>query len=239
MDLDLVDRRDDVGLGGQPLQVRDLEVRDADRAGAAVGLELLERLPGRDEVAVVAGRQRPVDQEQVDVVGAELLERRLERRAGVVGLVEAVVELAGDEDVVAVDARAARCPRRRPPRSRTSRRCRCGGSRSSSARCTASAVSRAAIWKTPKPSCGIVLPSFRVTFGTVVIGSPYPQGHSGDAGGFFRRRVRRRGVVGAGARGRNGASRTGVVRAIHRERVRRGGPHAGRDRRASGSRSAP
>ena len=38
--LDLVHRRHDVGLGGQPLQVGRLEVGDADRARAAVLLEL-------------------------------------------------------------------------------------------------------------------------------------------------------------------------------------------------------
>jgi hypothetical protein len=70
--LDLVYRRHRVGLGGQLLQVLDLEVRHADRAGAAVALELLERLPGRHEVAVVERGQRPVDKEQVHVVEAEL-----------------------------------------------------------------------------------------------------------------------------------------------------------------------
>ena len=174
MQLDLVDGGGDVGLGGEPLEVRDLEVRDADRAGAAVGLELLERPPGRDVVAVVEGRQRPVDQEQVDVVDAELGERLVERAARVVGLVEAVVELARDEDVLAVDAGGGDRPRRRPSRCRTSRRCRCGGSRPRARAATASAVSSGGIWKTPNPSCGIALPSFRVRFGTVVIGLPLP-----------------------------------------------------------------
>ena len=127
--LDLVDRGDDVALGREALEVGDLEVRDADRAGPAVRLELLEHLPGGGEVAVVERRQRPVDQEEVDVVRAELGERRLERAARVVGRVVAVVELAGDEDVRAVDVRSRRCRRGRRPRCGTSRRCRCGGSR--------------------------------------------------------------------------------------------------------------
>ena len=118
--LDLVHRGHHVGLGGQPLQVRHLEVRHADRAGAAVARELLQHLPGRDEVAVVQGGQRPVDQEQVDVVDAERLQRAVERAAGVVGRVEAVVQLAGDEDVAAVQAGGADAPRRPPPRCRTS-----------------------------------------------------------------------------------------------------------------------
>src|SRR4051794_13481472 len=66
-----------------------------------------ERLPRRDEVAVVERRQRPVDEEQVDVVGTQLLERRRESRARGVRLVEAVVELARDEDVGPVKPRSA------------------------------------------------------------------------------------------------------------------------------------
>jgi hypothetical protein len=48
-----------------------------------------------------------VDQEQVDVVEAERLERLVERPARVVGLVEAVVQLARDVDLVAAEARGA------------------------------------------------------------------------------------------------------------------------------------
>src|SRR5215212_1056310 len=84
-----------------------LEVRDADGAGAAVVVELLHRLPGGYEVAVVEHRQWPVDQEQVHVVEAELGERLVEGPSRVVGLVERVVELAGYEDVAAVEARGA------------------------------------------------------------------------------------------------------------------------------------
>jgi hypothetical protein len=105
MQLDLVHRRDGVRLGGEPLEMLDLEVRDADRSRAAVGVELLERIPRRDEVAAVQRRQRPVDEEEVDVVGAELLERPVECTPRVVRLVEAVVELARDPDIVAVEPR--------------------------------------------------------------------------------------------------------------------------------------
>src|SRR3954454_9800378 len=96
--LDLIHRRFDVALGREALEVGDLEVRDADRTGPAVRPELLQRLPGGDEVAVVERRKRPVDEEEVDVVEAEVGERPVERAAGVVGLVEAVVELARHED---------------------------------------------------------------------------------------------------------------------------------------------
>jgi hypothetical protein len=48
-----------------------------------------------------------VDEEQVHVVEAELGERLVERLAGVAGSWNAVVELAGDEDVAAVEAGGA------------------------------------------------------------------------------------------------------------------------------------
>src|SRR5450631_3848663 len=85
----------------------DLEVGDADRAGATVGAELLQRPPRGDEVAAVQGRERPMDQEQVDVIEAQLAERCLERAASVVRPVVAVVELAGDEHLRSVQAGAA------------------------------------------------------------------------------------------------------------------------------------
>src|SRR5215211_7586837 len=105
--LDLVHRRHRVGHRGQPLQVFDLEVRHADGAGTAVVVKLFERLPGGDVVAIVERRQRPVDQEQVHVVEAEIGERRVECLAGVVRLVQSVVKLARNEDLPAVDARGA------------------------------------------------------------------------------------------------------------------------------------
>jgi hypothetical protein len=45
MELDLVDGGHHVGLRREALEMVDLEVRDADRARAAVPVELLERLP--------------------------------------------------------------------------------------------------------------------------------------------------------------------------------------------------
>jgi hypothetical protein len=70
MHFDLVYRRHRVSLRGQPLKVLDLEVGNADRAGAAVVVELFERLPGGYEIPIVERRQRPVDQEQIHVVEA-------------------------------------------------------------------------------------------------------------------------------------------------------------------------
>jgi len=105
MHLDLVDRGHRLRLAGEFLEVMDLEVGHPNAAGPAVGLELLQRLPGGDEVAVVAGGQRPVDEEQVDVVGAQIRQRLVEGPAGVIRAVKTVVELAGDEHVATVDTR--------------------------------------------------------------------------------------------------------------------------------------
>src|SRR5580693_1670097 len=82
-----------------------LEVGHADGSGPAFAVELLQRPPGLHVVTAVPGRQWPVDQEQVDVLGAESLERPFESLAGIVGLVRVVAQLAGDEDLTAVQAR--------------------------------------------------------------------------------------------------------------------------------------
>src|SRR6476660_5033493 len=105
MHLDLVHGRRHVGLAVDPAQVGRLEVGDADGADPAAGVDLLHRLPGLDEVA--NGGQRPVHEEQVEVPEVEVLQRLVEGGQRVVVRVEAVVELAGDEDVVAVDAGGA------------------------------------------------------------------------------------------------------------------------------------
>ena len=127
--LDLVDGGRHVGLGEHPLEVCDLEVRDADRARAPVAPGTPRAPPGGHVVAVVEGGQRPVDEEQVDVVGAQVGQRARRTRGGRRRAGAAVVELARDVDVGAVEPGRRGSPRRPPPRCRTSRRCRCGGSR--------------------------------------------------------------------------------------------------------------
>jgi thioredoxin reductase (NADPH) len=104
--LDLVDRRHHVGALQQRLQVVEQEVAHADRANLAVLEQLLERLVRLDR-ATKGGRQRLVQNEQVDLVDTELAGALVE---GVQRLVVAVVadpDLALDEHVAAVDARAA------------------------------------------------------------------------------------------------------------------------------------
>ena len=166
--LDLVDRRDRPSVSScSRRRWCGLEVGHPDRPGPAVGVDPLQRLPGLDEVADL--RQRPVDQEQVDVVQPQVGQRLVERLERVVVVVEAVVQLAGDEDLGRVEIGLARWPARPPSRCRTSRPCRCAGSRPRARSVTAAAVSAGLIWKTPKPSWGISTPLFSVMFGTVVI----------------------------------------------------------------------
>src|SRR5579875_186989 len=101
VDLDLVGGRDHGRLGEEPVEVVLLEVRDADRPDLAALVHLLHRLPRLDEVA--DARQRPVHEEEVDVAEVERLEALLEGAGSGVGVVEAVVQLARDEDLATVD----------------------------------------------------------------------------------------------------------------------------------------
>jgi hypothetical protein len=104
-DLDLVHRRHDRRVGQQGLEMGRFEVGDADRASAPVGIQLLERVPGRDELST--SRKRPVHQEQVDVVEPHPVERRLEPAQSPIVALELPVELRRDEQLAAVDAAAA------------------------------------------------------------------------------------------------------------------------------------
>src|SRR3954451_14832604 len=103
MDLHLVDRRGHAGLAVDAPQVVRLEVRDADRLDPTGLVDRLHGLPGLHEVSDAG--QRPMHEEQVQVPDVEVLERLIEGLQRVVVRVVAVVELAGHEDVVAVDAR--------------------------------------------------------------------------------------------------------------------------------------
>ena len=110
MELDLIHGRDRVRLGREPLQVGNLEVRHTDRMRTAVGPELLERPPRRNEVAVIQRRQRPMDKEEIDVVVTKHLERRFESAPRHVRMVIAVVEFARDVNLATVAPRRANCP---------------------------------------------------------------------------------------------------------------------------------
>src|SRR5699024_10576630 len=61
-----------------------------------------EGLPGLDRIVV--GRGRPVDEVEVDVVEAELLEALAERTLGLLGPVAIVPQLGRDEELITGDA---------------------------------------------------------------------------------------------------------------------------------------
>jgi hypothetical protein len=95
----------------QALEVLDGKVADADIAHLARADELLHLAPRVDKVPVVIvllevvgpRRRRPVHQVQINVVGAQRLERRVD--ALLHTLVPRVVELGRQPDLVAGDAR--------------------------------------------------------------------------------------------------------------------------------------
>ena len=96
--LDLVDRRDDLCLVDQSLEVVWLEVGHADRPDTPVGVELLQRPPRLD--VTVEARLGPMDQVEVDVVQPQPVQARLERAEGAVVALVVVPQLGRDEQFV-------------------------------------------------------------------------------------------------------------------------------------------
>ena len=96
--------------GGVSEQVADFllaEVADADGFDESPSHEVLHRLPRvqdgrRDDGAAFVARHRPVHQVQVEVLEFEQLEGLFQRSLDFVGFVVGVPELAGDEDLLAV-----------------------------------------------------------------------------------------------------------------------------------------
>ena len=101
--LDLVDRRDDLGAVEQRGQVVDHEVADADRADLAVGQQRLEGPVGL-EGAVEGRGQRLVEDQQVDLLDAELAGALLEPVQRLVVAVVGDPDLRLEEDVGALEA---------------------------------------------------------------------------------------------------------------------------------------
>jgi len=106
MHLDLIDGRHDIAFLHETPHVRDLKVGNADRAGSTVVRELLQRAPGRNEVAPIQRRQGPVDQEQIKIVRPERLQSAVEGAARIIGPVKSVVELARDVNLAAIQPRS-------------------------------------------------------------------------------------------------------------------------------------
>ena len=111
MGFNLEDVRGDSGDGADGLDVLAFVVRQANRACAACVEGVLEGGPGQGDVAPVEGGQWPVHEEEVDVVGAQVLEGASDGCGCPIGLVVGVVDLRRDEQVLARDSR---CLERRP-----------------------------------------------------------------------------------------------------------------------------
>ena len=95
--LDLVDGGLALAVREQLLQMWDQEVADADGAGESLVLQLLERFPRVQALAV----HRPVQEIQVDVLEPQPLEADLEGAPGSVVALVIVPQLGGDEDLIA------------------------------------------------------------------------------------------------------------------------------------------
>src|SRR4029453_13465437 len=79
-----------------------LEVGNADRPNLSGLGQLLERLPCRD--ILVALRQRPVDQQQINVVHAELMQTLVETSNRSIISLKLAIQLGCDKHILASDA---------------------------------------------------------------------------------------------------------------------------------------
>jgi hypothetical protein len=105
MQFHLVQHRRHAGLADDPLDMFGAEIGNADRPRPALVLELHQCLPAVD--IAVAARRWPVDEVEVDIVGAEPFEALVEGfQRGIVAL-RVVPELGGEENVLTVDAGGA------------------------------------------------------------------------------------------------------------------------------------
>ncbi len=102
MQLDLVEDGHDAGLADDAIQMFGVEIGYADRAGAALLLQAHEGLPGIHEQAAM--RRRPVDEVEIDVIGAEAFQAFVESAQGGVEALPVVPELRGQEDLATVYA---------------------------------------------------------------------------------------------------------------------------------------
>ena len=98
----LIHRGNHVGVLEQRFDVMDVIVAHADGTGAALFVELLHLFP-HAEVTVVF-TDRPVDQIEIDVIGAQALQRCGKGSLFVFGADFVVPELGGDPDLVARNA---------------------------------------------------------------------------------------------------------------------------------------
>src|SRR5262245_59516341 len=100
--LNLVGYRADCSGGEEPIQMGRLEVGNANRPHLTGLDQFLERLPSGD--VLVALRQRPVDQEQINVVQAKLAQALVETSNGTLVSLKLTIQLGRDEHLLAAYA---------------------------------------------------------------------------------------------------------------------------------------
>ena len=100
--LNLVDNRNHAGLLDNLAQLLLGEVRNTNGTDLTLLLQLNQRTPGIQVQALL--RLSPVNQVQVNVVGAQLLKGRLERLKSALVALVGVPQLGGEEDVFASHA---------------------------------------------------------------------------------------------------------------------------------------
>lgn len=105
--LNLVDSGHDAGFGDDFTQLLFGEVRDADGLGLALLLQFDEGLPGLGVETL--GGLSPVNQEQVDVVGAQAGQGLVRRLKGLLVALVVVPDLGGEENVLASYAGVSNC----------------------------------------------------------------------------------------------------------------------------------
>lgn len=123
VNLNLVDSRLDLGKAQQLLQTGDGPVGNANGASLSAGQQLLHGAPCRlrvlcevllDDVlavgtnlglvvGVLLSGDGPVNQEEVDIVEAKVGQRVLHRPLHILGLVEVIPDLGGDEEILSLD----------------------------------------------------------------------------------------------------------------------------------------
>lgn len=127
VNLNLVDGGLDLGKGQKLLEAGDSPVGDTDCANFAAGDEVLHGSPRRlgvlgevlvDDilsvranlgvvVGVLFSSDGPVNEEEVNVISAKVVEGVLQRPLDILGLVKMVPDLCGDEDILTLHTRVA------------------------------------------------------------------------------------------------------------------------------------
>ncbi len=163
MQLDLVDDGNDAGFADDTLEMFRIEIRHADRAGATLFPDAHESLPGLGIKAAM--RRRPVNEIEVDIFGTELLQAAVEGAQRIVIALIGIPELGGDEDVLAVEAGRTDAFADALFVVVTGSRIDVTIVMAAIAVRTVGAAISCGVCQTPRPTCGMECPSWKVMIG--------------------------------------------------------------------------